>query len=154
MLLLFFDFSFFKKKLKRWEHWYWTSCEKISNFQIYEVFWFLQTGLNPNRYVRAGLTGHYLTRHWRIMTRKYPWKNQVGMLLIITHIPSYHGSQFHYIRNIYYLFSFPRLHVGFFWNFEILFTLVSGIKTLKKCKGSLMTWNCLLRFIDVVFENY
>ena len=103
-------------------------------------------------------------------------ENQIWTLLIITHIISCKGPQFPYIyiMKLWVLiwhdvgndkqhldliffqnyFSGMILHVGFFWNINILFIIVSRIKISERFKVNFVTWNCLLHFIRVMFGNY
>ena len=58
--------------------------KKLSKENIYEVFWFRETGLKPYRYVRTDFADQYFRRHRWLVRGKFSWENQTYMLLIIT----------------------------------------------------------------------
>ena len=58
--------------------------KKLSKLNIYEVFWFRETGLKPYRYVRTDFADQYFRRHRWLVRGKFSWENQTYMLLIIT----------------------------------------------------------------------
>ena len=56
------------------------------------------------------------------------------------------------LKTLLSFFSETRSRI--FLEYWILFTSVSWIKIPGKIKDNFVTWNCLLRFIDFMFEKY
>ena len=122
-----------------------------------QIFWFPDIGLKPDSYARPRFSNSNL-----LQTDKSCLESTFSFPCLYPYQMKTHGLRITKIKFRHH--SSPKLPIGFFWNAEIFFKLISRIKkyqTVRLWARTFITevmrlfclWNKMLRFTDISLRN-